>query len=374
MRKRTPSPMLLAALSAGAPAALAQTFEFPVPSGDRWHYPFNFTPGTRPLASVFGAAGLDGFNDRDGEFYLYWDTAATIPSGQDPDSYDVAAVQVTVTHYIDPNPENRPTWPIDLSPDEWYTFDLNGDGEINADGIPRGQPGDSDGESDDADPGRAIELTGLGFGPFYEYPEFVETSLFIGSNFDNESARDPFPFVYQAGSGALLHIEDNVKGYWNDAAGVTSFTPQPWSVGVPIGYTPGGQTVPFDIEFDVDLSLSAGLVRQYFQEQLSGGRVYVNVTSLADTVMFGAPSDYPVLFTKEGLGLDPNAKAAKLTIVLDTGPEGDLNGDGCVDLADLSILLLHFGGSGGADEGDLDGDGQVNLTDLSRLLIHFGSC
>jgi len=53
---------------------------------------------------------------------------------------------------------------------------------------------------------------------------------------------------------------------------------------------------------------------------------------------------------------------------------GDLNGDGVVDLLDLSVLLNNFG-SGGATpaDGDLDGDGDVDLIDLSTLLGTFGT-
>ncbi len=53
---------------------------------------------------------------------------------------------------------------------------------------------------------------------------------------------------------------------------------------------------------------------------------------------------------------------------------GDLNGDGSVDLDDLSILLVNFGttGSGTPEQGDLNGDGNIDLTDLSMLLVVFG--
>lgn len=50
----------------------------------------------------------------------------------------------------------------------------------------------------------------------------------------------------------------------------------------------------------------------------------------------------------------------------------DLDGDGQVDLTDLSIQLANFGGPGTPAQGDLDGDGQVDLTDLSILLSQFG--
>lgn len=52
---------------------------------------------------------------------------------------------------------------------------------------------------------------------------------------------------------------------------------------------------------------------------------------------------------------------------------GDLNGDGVVDLRDLSILLSHYGATDASPAmGDLDYDGDVDLGDLSILLSHYG--
>jgi trimeric autotransporter adhesin len=54
---------------------------------------------------------------------------------------------------------------------------------------------------------------------------------------------------------------------------------------------------------------------------------------------------------------------------------GDVNGDLVVDLADLAVLLGHFGITSGATrgDGDLNGDGAVNLSDLAELLGAFGA-
>lgn len=52
---------------------------------------------------------------------------------------------------------------------------------------------------------------------------------------------------------------------------------------------------------------------------------------------------------------------------------GDLDGDDYVGLADLSILLAHYGMTGASyEDGDLDGDEDVDLADLSELLAHYG--
>ncbi len=51
--------------------------------------------------------------------------------------------------------------------------------------------------------------------------------------------------------------------------------------------------------------------------------------------------------------------------------EGDVNGDGCVDDADLLAVLFAFGGSGGAE--DINSDGIVDDADLLVVLFNFGS-
>lgn len=351
------------------PLAAASTHTFPMPADDRWHYPFNFGGGERPTASLFSSLGtgvpsFNNFNDRDGQMLVAWDTSAVITPALGAQNYPIRAVTIIITN------EPGAIWPIDLTPDEWYTYDVNNSGSVNADGVPRGEPGDSDGESTDADPGRPIELFGAGFGPVYRLePGFsntwTEASPYVGGSNTAYAPRDPFPFVYDP-AGTPLHVEDNVQ--------VTHFTPTPWAVGVPQGYTPGSQTTPFDIRFSIDLSLSSDRVREYFQQQLDLGRVAVCITSLMDTVQGGTPGGVPSIYQVEGLALHPLAKAATLIIDLDDAPAGDLNGDGCVNLTDLATLLTNFGTPVGATlpMGDIDHDADVDLTDLATLLTNFG--
>ncbi len=54
--------------------------------------------------------------------------------------------------------------------------------------------------------------------------------------------------------------------------------------------------------------------------------------------------------------------------------QGDIDGDGDVDLSDLGIVLSGFGTPSGAtlETGDLDGDGDVDLSDLGIVLARYG--
>ncbi len=60
---------------------------------------------------------------------------------------------------------------------------------------------------------------------------------------------------------------------------------------------------------------------------------------------------------------------------LDTWREGDTNGDGCVDDADLLAVLFNFGGRGTAPtyHEDINLDGIVDDADLLTVLFNFGS-
>ncbi len=78
----------------------------------------------------------------------------------------------------------------------------------------------------------------------------------------------------------------------------------------------------------------------------------------------------------DALDSDPTTKPY-LTITEWSGIPGDIDHDGDVDLADLSILLAAYntceGDANFNGEADLDGDGCVNLADLSILLSNYGT-
>ena len=52
---------------------------------------------------------------------------------------------------------------------------------------------------------------------------------------------------------------------------------------------------------------------------------------------------------------------------------GDANGDGKVDINDLTIVLAHYGQTGMTwSEGEFTGDGTVDINDLTIVLAHYG--
>ncbi len=338
---------------------------FTTPSADRWHYPFNFTPGSRSVASVFGATAEPGFNDRDGCMVIAWNTSASIAAGEGTDGYGVRSLRVTLIN------QKTATWPIDTTVDAWFTCDLNGDDLLNGDGIPRGELGDTDGESSDLDPGRPIELFGAGFGPTFTAASWNENSIYVGSDSIQELPRDPFPFVFGMNDNELLHVEDSVKGLHNTALNVANFTPQPWGIGVPSGYTPGAQSVAFPVTFDVDLTLSEGRTHRYFRERLNAGRLFVIITSLRETTIMGAANGYPGFFTKEGVGQEPGALAPRLDLdaCRTVGPDLDFDCD--VDTDDLAVLEACATGpalgppSAACARSDFNQDGDVDMQDFA---------
>ena len=82
-----------------APAAgMAQSISvtIPVPSIDRWNYPFASQPGTEASIPTFAALRQSGFDDRDAQFLIGFSTADGVPTGFGATRYAIAAADVTI--------------------------------------------------------------------------------------------------------------------------------------------------------------------------------------------------------------------------------------------------------------------------------------
>lgn len=99
----------------------------------------------------------------------------------------------------------------------------------------------------------------------------------------------------------------------------------------------------------------------------------VGTSILGTTPLSGGPSDL-VFYNPLGVAIAAQPVPDGVDIV-QFGCVQDLDGDRVIGLADLSMLLTHYGTPSGAtrEDGDLDGDGDVDLADLSALLELYGS-
>ena len=95
---------------------------------------------------------------------------------------------------------------------------------------------------------------------------------------------------------------------------------------------------------------------------------------------------YVALVIPEGnqYGKDPTLNASSRTssslrytnitdVRVVAGVEGDVNGDGCVDDADLLAVLFAFGQTGSGLPEDVNSDGVVDDADLLAVLFAFGT-
>ena len=143
-----------------------------------------------------------------------------------------------------------------------------------------------------------------------------------------------------------------------------------------------------EVDFIVDEYNAAGTwISDQYHAGLIGQAVSANAIQVGDVDFTYTPSSTSVASAR----LQVVASGAALTGYYDNAqmyPEsaigsttttppatvlGDLNGDGTVNAADLSILLSNWGKTGAtAAQGDLNGDCTVNAADLSILLTHWG--
>jgi hypothetical protein len=271
--------------------AKAVVFEILEPAGDKYMYPFIADPtfgGDRDYASTFGAYGsIDdpsfNFDDRDAQFFLDFDTSSFATPGQGASNYQVRELVVTVVV------QNNNAFYYDPSPDALSTFT---------------------GGSSDADPGRPVELYGVGYRSGWSLLSFNEDSLFqtesssVGQANWNRK-RNAFAIDFDS-NGQPRDVSNNVE---------ENFEPQPWAVADSPGYmalsgaymeeslAPGSLVAEGRV-LRFNLNVSNPRIRQYLQEGLHAGRLHLMISSLMGT--FRGSTDVPKFYTKESTLHDPD--------------------------------------------------------------------
>jgi hypothetical protein len=248
------------------PCLLAQSvkFHFSEPHDDRWMYPHNGTPGTRPQASTFSALPLSaGSDDRWAFFLLGFQTSQQVPVNLPPEFYRIRSVRITATVGSDNY------FRYDGSYDSWQTYATTTRSAQVA----------------DADIGRPVELHGVGFRNGFNASNFTEFSAHGSSS---PGMRNAFPMSYSP-NGTAIDISSNVT---------QAFESNAWAIGQS-DISPGGW-VPEGTELRFDLNLTIPGVRTYLQQSLSAGRLWLAIDSMHPAFEMGG--EFVPLYTKEDFG------------------------------------------------------------------------
>ncbi|MFO0875528.1 MAG: hypothetical protein U0575_16405 [Phycisphaerales bacterium] len=332
-----------AVLFAVPAAAVAETITVnrSAPAIDQWVYPFASSPGTNPYASVFSSQLPEGFttmfDNRDGQALVAFDIAGSLPADLDPSQFTIASATLTMrtstnnTFQYDPTPDSYTTW------------------------LP---PGDPD-YTTDPDPGRALEVFGVGFRNGFSAANYVESTPYSVSGPFGQGIRNAYPIAYNSPL-ASLDASNNVS---------LAFDPESFAVGTIAGLAPG-DPVAKNTDITFALNLADPQVLGYVKDALTQGTLFLVVASLFPAEQQGEGT-FPSFYTKENPQVISGAQACgRLSLVIDIpGVLGDLNGDGHVDGADLGLLLGAWGTAGPAD---LNGDGVTDGADLGLLLGNWG--
>ena len=305
------------------------------PSLDRWMYPFNATPGNRPAASTFGIWTGSGpaFDNFDAQMVIGFDTTAEVTPGTASD-WQVASATVTIQL------SNNGT-PYDDTVDEYGTFL---------------EPSDSE-WIEDVDPGQPVELFGTDYRYDYTATSWPENAPFGFGDPSALSTRSAFAAGYR--DDELVDVSNHVRERW---------TPTPFAVGTVPGRSGGDLLAAEDI-FTFEINVTDPNIEGYILAGLDEGVLNFTLASMT-IVEFGGDLPFPLFYCKENAAVKFGiSSAATLNLVLEpaaTGNPCDLNGDGTVDGADLTVLLGSWGTSD--PTADLDGNGQVDGSDLATLL------
>lgn len=320
------------ALLLGAANASAQpiSVHFGTPTLDRWMYAFNTNPGHRPTASVFGTVLMPGFDDRDAQFLIGYDTQPAIPAGLGAASYRIISARVTARIAA------ADTFVYDPTFDAVQTYYDAGD--------PRAVP--------DSDAGRPIELYAVGYRNGWTLATFQETSPFGGEPLVQpaEGARNNFAAVFDE-AGNAIDASRNVR---------LGFEVRPFAVGQ-TGTVAPGASVPVDTDFTFDIDLTNPNAVAYLRNSLDAGRLNLEISSL-HTVAFGEATS-PIFYTRE----NPLGVPARLDLVVCTGRPADWNCSGAVNSQDFFDFLTDFF----AGAADFNASGDTNSQDFFDFLTAF---
>jgi hypothetical protein len=177
-----------------------------------------------------------------------------------------------------------------------------------------------------------------------------------------------YPIVSD-GAGGYADVANNLTGGFSATAlenSTAPFAATPWATGT--AALAVGSPIPNDTTFTFDLDLNQPGVLGYFQRSLAEGAVGFFVSSLHPAAQPGTPGggSYPQWYTKEAVGVFPNAEPATLSIDFSILPlAGDYDGNGAVGQADYDAWRSAYGSvvSPAGQGADGNGNGLVDAAD-----------
>ncbi|HWB19123.1 MAG TPA: dockerin type I repeat-containing protein [Phycisphaerales bacterium] len=317
------------------------------PSLDRWNYPFATTPGTETTASVFApltATGFDpSFDNRDGQFIIGFNTSSLVTTGKSINSYAVtsASVQLTVADNL--------AFGYDPTPDSWRTFAIPSDPKYVA----------------DADAGRPVELFGTSFRNGFTASSWAETTAYSPLGAFGKSIRTAFPVAFNA-QGQAFDVSDTFD---------LQIDPTAFAVGTaPLTQ---GQPVPNATVFTFAINTADPNIQRYLRRSLRAGKSLFTVASFFPSEQQQSNGTFPRFYTRENALVQVGAvSAARLSMnvqVSDTPvAAGDVNGDGHVNIDDLTQIILQWGPCSFCPA-DVNADNVVNIDDLTQVILDWSN-
>jgi hypothetical protein len=336
----------LAIGSVGLPCSLASAQiqgTIAQPSIDRWMYPFAGN-GSEQQAPIYAALGVPGFDDRDSQFVLAFDTTGAVPPRRGPNAYRVNSLTLRVTT------NNAPRFAYDPTFDSVFASVPATDPQFLA----------------DVDTGKPIEVFAAGFRNGLGATTFAENSLFTFGHPQVEGVRSAY--------AARLAPDGSVAGDLSNQV-ANKIEQGGLGVGVASGVTPG-ELVPQGTTFAFTIDLNQPGAQRYFRQGLSDGRIFLVVSSLHPAA--GGPGggtgdpQYPSFYTKE----NPLAPLADVEPTLEfdvaVGALIDFNNDGVFpDFADVVAFLEVFAGGACDTCSSIDANGDGVFPDLEDVTYFF---
>lgn len=335
-------------LAWGQGVASGQTFDvtIPQPTLDRWVYPFASNPGNEFFAPLFGAIEIPGFDDRDAQLLVGFNTASHIPTDLPPEWYTVESMSLRV-------------W---VGTDEQFVYDDTFDSytTLLQTTDPRYTP--------DSDPGKPVEVFGVGYRNGFGVLTFQENSPFGGPPLvpPAEGNRNAYAAVFDLSGLSATDVSRQVRlGFDAPPFGIATIDPG-------TGVLPG-DPVPVGTAMVASLDPCESGGQAYLRRSFAAGRINLMVSSLAPAQ--GGPDGgsgdpiYPVFYTKENPTAAALGRFTRLHFVVTVRNPADFDRSEFVDTDDFDAFVRAF--EAGDIEADIDGSCFVDTDDFDAFVRAF---